>query len=397
MQDSTSRGSCALSVMSIFGTRPEAIKMAPVLRALGEHPGQFKSRVVVTAQHREMLDQVLDLFEIKPDVDLNIMDPDQTLTGISVKALGGLEPLLRQERPDLVLLQGDTTTAFIAALAAFYQKIPVGHVEAGLRTHDRHDPYPEEMNRRLISLLSTLNFAPTRLAVEQLRATGAEEQGIYLTGNTVTDALMFILEHDRHPLPPEVMEIDWKQSRVLLVETHRRENLGRPMQDICTGLCRIIEQFSNVEIVFPVHRNPRVRDVVMPMLGQKERIHLLEPVDYEVLVKMMKGAHFILTDSGGIQEEAPTLGKPVLVLRRTTERPEGVEAGVARVVGTDPERIFKEAACLLTETDVYERMSRSINPYGDGRAAERIIEAILHHFNSGRERPRPYAPQIAAV
>lgn len=384
-----------LQVMSIFGTRPEAIKMAPVVRALEAHPDLFQSRVVVTAQHREMLDQVLNLFEIKPDADLNIMDPDQTLTGISVKALKGLEPLFLEKRPHLVLLQGDTSTAFIAALAAFYQQIPVGHVEAGLRTHDPYDPFPEEMNRRLISVISSLNFAPTPLAEEQLLAGGVSRDGVYLTGNTVIDALHYILEHDQRPLPSPLAELDWKGRRVLLVETHRRENLGAPMKDICLGLQAIVERFPDVEMVVSVHRNPRVREVVMPALCHHSRIHLLDPVEYPVLIKLMKQSHFILTDSGGIQEEAPALGKPVLVLRRTTERPEGVEAGTARVVGTDPQRIFEEAARLLSDPGAYASMSRAANPYGDGRAAERIVEAILHRFGKRPERPLPFTPQPA--
>lgn len=371
--------------MTVFGTRPEAIKMAPVCRALASDP-RIRVTNVVTGQHREMLDQVMRLFDISPDIDLNIMLPGQTLSGITTRTLDGLEPVFKEHQPDLVLVQGDTTTAFAAGLAAFYQKIPVGHVEAGLRTDDRYDPFPEEINRRLLTTLCELHFPPTHTSQATLLADRVDPACIYLTGNTVIDALGQILASTPSGWPSDLVAPP-AESRILLVETHRRENLGKPMQDICEALRTLVKKFTSTVLVFSVHKNPQVRDVVFPALEGLERTYLLEPVDYPVLLRLMRESTLILTDSGGIQEEAPALGKPVLVLRRTTERPEGIEAGVSRLVGTDPALIVQEASKLLTDPEEYRKMSQVANPYGDGRASERIVQAVLHRFGHLAQRP----------
>ncbi len=371
--------------MTVFGTRPEAIKMAPVVLALQADP-RIRVTNVVTGQHREMLDQVLGLFGIKPDHDLEIMQPGQTLSGITTRALEGLEPLLTRLKPDILLVQGDTTTAFAAGLAAFYQKIPVGHVEAGLRTDNRYDPFPEEINRRLLTSLSELHFPPTTNSRRILLDERVDPDSIYMTGNTVIDALQQILAKTPPGLPADLLSLP-PETRMLLVETHRRENLGKPMQEICEALRTLVKKFTNTVLVFSVHKNPQVRDVVFPALQGLERTYLLEPVDYPVLLRLMRESTLILTDSGGIQEEAPALGKPVLVLRRTTERPEGIEAGVSRLVGTEPALIVEEASRLLTDPEEYRKMSQVANPYGDGRASERIVQAVLHRFGHLAQRP----------
>ncbi|MBI3926283.1 MAG: UDP-N-acetylglucosamine 2-epimerase (non-hydrolyzing) [Armatimonadetes bacterium] len=381
--------------MTIFGTRPEAIKMAPVVKALQAHP-DIQPITVVTGQHREMLDQVLQLFDIVPDVDLNIMQAGQSLFDISRRALEGLEPCLQQHPADLVLVQGDTTTAFISGLAAFYLKIPVGHVEAGLRTNNRYEPFPEEINRRLLSTLCELNFAPTEESRANLLHDGIRPESIYVTGNTVTDALQVMVGAMPAGLPSNLVDMQGNpvrlpaDCRLILVETHRRENLGKPMEEICEALRSLVKSFTNLVLVFSVHRNPRVREVVLPALEGVERVRLLEPVDYPVLLRLMRESHFILTDSGGIQEEAPSLGKPVLVLRRTTERPEGIRAGVARLVGTDGQEIVRQASGLLVEPEAYREMSQVANPYGDGKAAQRTVQAILHRFLPGARRPEEF-------
>jgi UDP-N-acetylglucosamine 2-epimerase (non-hydrolysing) len=378
-----------IKVMNIFGTRPEAIKMAPVVLELQKRK-DVESRVVVTAQHREMLDQVNTLFNITAHVDLDIMKDKQSLTGITTRALGGLEQVIRDEHPDIVLVQGDTTTAFVASLAAFYHKVAVGHVEAGLRTDNKYSPYPEEMNRRLISVLGDLHFAPTAEAKENLLKNGVQESHIYLTGNTVVDALYHILALPNIELPPEIREIFREPSRVIFVETHRRENLGEPMREICVAIRDIVEAFGDVRIAFSVHKNPLVREVVFHELSGIERIHLLEPLDYPVMVKLLKECYMVLSDSGGIQEEAPSLGKPVLVLRMNTERPEGIRAGTAKLVGTKKSVIFEETRRLLVDESEYRTMSQAVNPYGDGHAAERTVDAILH-FSGMREcAPRDF-------
>lgn len=375
-----------IKVMTIFGTRPEGIKMAPVILELAERSDIVPS-VVVTAQHREMLDQVTSLFKIRADVDLNIMQENQTLTGITTRALEGLEGVMKKERPQLVLVQGDTTTAFVASLAAFYQKIPVGHVEAGLRTDDKYSPFPEEMNRRLISVLGDLHFAPTDEARKNLLKNGVAEKSVYLTGNTVVDALHHILALESVVMPPELQGILSSGKRVLFVETHRRENLGEPMRDFCLGLRKVVEHFPDVAVVFSVHKNPLVREVVFRELSGIERIHLVEPVEYPVMIKLLKECYLVLSDSGGIQEESPSLGKPVLVLRNNTERPEGVRAGTAKLVGTKSHVVFEEARLLLSDAAEYNRMSHAVNPYGDGKAAIRTVDAILHYFGKRADRP----------
>lgn len=387
-----------IKVMSIFGTRPEAIKMAPVVKAVERDP-RFESRVVVTAQHREMLDQVMQLFDIVPDRDLGIMQANQTLTEITHRALVGVEQVLLEDRPHIILVQGDTTTAFAATLAAFYQKVAVGHVEAGLRTDDNYNPFPEEMNRRLISVLGDVHLPPTRVSRDNLLQCGVKPEHIYLTGNTVIDAMQHILAQSEGSLPESLLKRihgNGHRPRVLLVETHRRENLGAPMHNVCRALRRVVERFTDVEIAFSVHRNPKVREVVFPELSGLERVHLLEPMDYASLVRLMKESYFVLTDSGGIQEEAPSLGVPALVLRTTTERPEGIEAGNARLVGTDEEAVFGHAARLLEDRDAYLAMSQAANPYGDGDSALRVVGALAHHFGLQAERPDEFVPVSVA-
>ena len=384
-----------IRVMSIFGTRPEAIKMAPVLLALEKDP-HCEPIHVATGQHREMLDQVLQLFQIKPHVDLNIMKANQTLYGITRDALEGLEKVFTEHKPDIVLAQGDTTTAFVSGLAAFYSKIAVGHVEAGLRTGDIYDPFPEEMNRRLLSQLTDLHFAPTQAAGDNLTREGFGREKILVTGNTVTDALLSIAAGLPAGLPADLPHIA-PDKKMILVETHRRENLGQPMQEICMALRTLVNDFTNCEIVFSVHKNPKVREVVFPALQGVERVHLIEPVEYTTLIRLMRASTLILTDSGGIQEEAPSLGKPVLVLRKTTERPEGVHAGVAKLVGTDQGVIVSEASRLLSDPGAYRAMSQVASPYGDGRAAERIVAAIRHRFGHDAHRPRDFSPDLAAT
>lgn len=376
-------------VAVIFGTRPEAVKLSPVIMEMKKQP-QIETRVYVSAQHREMLDQVLELFEIKPDRDLDIMEKNQTLTRITVKALEGLRDVLKKEKPDLILVQGDTTTAFTAALAAFYRKIPVGHVEAGLRTDNRYDPFPEEMNRRLITTLADLNFAPTRLAEHNLKKAGIPENLIFRTGNTVIDALLHVANNSWKMFPEEIKNKLLPDKRILLVEAHRRENLGEPMEQICQALLKLVENFPDTQVVFPVHRNPKVRETVFPALEEKHRITLLDPVDYPTLVELMKRCYLILTDSGGIQEEGPSLGKPVLVMRKTTERPEGVEAKTAKLVGVNANHIYTEASELLSDREKYNAMARSVNPYGDGYAARRIVEIILYYFKMREEPPEEF-------
>ena len=375
-----------IKVMSIFGTRPEAIKMAPVVMELARHPEEIETQTLVTAQHREMLDQVLHLFHIVPDYDLNIMAAGQTLFDITTRAMQGINEVFQKDRPDLVLVHGDTTTTFAGALAAFYHQIPVGHVEAGLRTHDIYSPFPEEMNRRLTGGIATLHFAPTPTAHDNLAAEGVPERRIFVTGNTVIDALHHTVRPN-YVLPPELSQVDFEHHRVLLVTTHRRENLGEPMRHVYKALKELVEELPDIEAVFPMHKNPKVREVAREELGGLDRVHLIDPLDYEPFANLMARSHLILTDSGGVQEEAPALGKPVLVLRNTTERPEAVEAGTVRLVGTDKERVYREAKELLTDNAAYQRMSGACNPYGDGEAARRIIQAILYHAGLSHEKP----------
>ncbi|MFZ5597557.1 MAG: non-hydrolyzing UDP-N-acetylglucosamine 2-epimerase [Bacillota bacterium] len=376
-----------IKILAVFGTRPEAIKMAPLVKELGGYGEKLRCRVAVTAQHREMLDQVLDLFEITPHYDLDIMRPGQTLFDITTRALAGLKEVLEEEKPDLTLVHGDTTTTFVSALASFYLQVPVGHVEAGLRTGNKYSPFPEEMNRHLAGVLTDLHFAPTQRAKRNLLAEGVREENIFVTGNTVIDALLATVKNDYRFSDPELNKIDFEERRVLLVTTHRRENLGDPMRDIYTALRQVVERYPDVEIVFPVHRNPAVRSVVSEVIGDLDRVHLIEPMDYAPFVNLMKRCYMVLTDSGGMQEEAPSIGKPVLVLRDTTERPEAVDAGTVVLVGTAREKVYRETARLLDDPGHYRRMSEAVNPYGDGKASKRIAGAIL--YRHGLEKTPP--------
>ena len=392
-----------LQVVSVFGTRPEAIKMAPVVKELEKHPDKIISRVCVTAQHREMLDKVLELFGIVPDYDLDVMEDNQTPTQVASAVLAGLESILQAERPDWVLVQGDTTTVAAASLAAFYARVKVGHVEAGLRTHDKWQPFPEEVNRKVASAIADLHFAPTESARQNLLREGTPDECIVVTGNPVIDALQWVaalpmtsevvglLEHvgvsadaetksqgdkgTRNPSPPRPFS---PSPRLIVVTAHRRENFGQPLENICGALSDIARRYDGeVRIMYPVHLNPNVWKPVHRMLEGVPNIVLTPPLEYLPMVHLMKRSHLVLTDSGGIQEEAPGLGKPVLVLREVTERPEAVEAGTVRLVGTDRERIVNEAVQLLEDTDAYERMARAVNPYGDGHASERIVGTLL--------------------
>ena len=355
-----------IKVMTVFGTRPEAIKMAPIVLELQKHSDKITPVVAVTAQHREMLDQVLNLFSITPDHDLDIMAQGQTLFDITTKAMKGLDQVMTEEKPDIVLVHGDTTTTFAGALAAYYHQIPVGHVEAGLRTHNKYSPFPEEMNRKLTGCISDLNFAPTETSEANLLAENVPAESIFVTGNTVIDALHHTVRDDYEFDDEMLRHIDFTNKRIILVTTHRRENLGEPMRHVYKALRQLTEEFDDVEIVFPVHKNPKVREVVREELGGLSKVHLIDPLDYEPFANLMSRAHLILTDSGGVQEEAPALGKPVLVLRDTTERPEAVAAGTVKLIGTDRERVYQEAKLLLTE---------------------RIIQAILYHYELVGERP----------
>ena len=368
-----------IKVMTVFGTRPEAIKMAPVVLELQKHADQIQTIVAVTAQHRQMLDQVLDLFQITPDYDLDIMSQGQTLYDITTKSLMGLKDVLAKEKPDLVLVHGDTTTTFAGALASYYQQVPVGHVEACLRTGDIYSPFPEEMNRKLTGAIAAIHFAPTATAKANLLKENVNPSHIYVTGNTVIDALMTTVAGD-YDFGDDLKDVDFQNHRVILLTTHRRENLGEPMRHIYKALRRIIEEIPDTEIVFPVHRNPLVRKVVEEELAGVDRIHLIDPMEYEPFANLMSLSSLVLTDSGGIQEEAPSLGKPVLVLRNTTERPEAVEAGTVRLIGTDKDVVYAETKRLLTDQAAYDAMSNAVNPYGDGKASQRIVQAILHAF-----------------
>ncbi len=376
-------------ILAVFGTRPEAIKMAPLIKELQKHPEQFFCKVAVTAQHREMLDQVLELFDIRPDYDLDIMHAGQTLFDITRRVLSGLEEVLENENPDLVLVHGDTSTTCTAALASFYRQVPVGHVEAGLRTGNKYSPFPEEINRRITGVLADLHFAPTREAADNLRKESVSPDKIFITGNTVIDALLAIVRREYHFRDPVLESIDFENKRILLVTTHRRENLGQPLRRVYRALRALADEYPDIEIVFPVHKNPAVRNLAHEELGDLKCVHMIEPMEYEPFVNLMGRCYMVLTDSGGLQEEAPSLGKPVLVLRDTTERPEAVSAGTVKLVGTAEEQIKKEADSLLSDTEYYRKMSNAVNPYGDGRASVRIRRAIQHHFSLG-ERPRDY-------
>ena len=379
-----------LKVMTVFGTRPEAIKMAPVVLELTKYPDLIQPIVAVTAQHREMLDQVLHLFDIKPDYDLDIMAQGQTLFDITCKAMQGLNRVLSESKPDIVLVHGDTTTTFAGALAAFYHQTEIGHVEAGLRTHNKYSPYPEEMNRKLTGSLTDMHFAPTATASNNLRQENIKEEAIFVTGNTVIDELLATV-NEKFEFSNEVLrKIDYKNRKVVLVTTHRRENLGEPMRHVYQALRDLVNEFEDIEIVFPVHKNPKVREVVESELGGLARVNLIDPLDYEPFANLLARSYLVLTDSGGIQEEAPALGKPVLVLRDTTERPEAIDAGTVKLIGTDKMKIYNEAKLLLSNKKEYERMANACNPYGDGQAARRIVEAILWKHGLRSEKPESF-------
>lgn len=376
-----------IKVMTVFGTRPEAIKMAPIVLELARHPEEITPIVAVTAQHRDMLDQVLHLFDIRPDYDLDIMAAGQTLFDITSRAMLGLDKVLTEAKPDIVLVHGDTTTTFAGALAAYYHQTTVGHVEAGLRTHNKFSPFPEEMNRKLTGSLADLHFAPTSTAQQNLLTEAIAPENIFVTGNTVIDALHQTVREDFAFEDELLRRIDYKNKRIVLVTTHRRENLGEPMRHVYKALRRLTEEFADVEVVFPVHKNPKVREVVREELGGLSKVHLIDPLDYEPFANLMHRSYLILTDSGGVQEEAPALGKPVLVLRDTTERPEAVTAGTVKLIGTDCERVYAEARQLLIDKKEYSRMAESCNPYGDGKASGRIIQAILYHYGRAAAHP----------
>ncbi len=372
-------------VMCVFGTRPEAIKMAPVVKAI-EQNENLQSVVAVTAQHREMLDQVLQLFDIVPDYDLNLMKHGQTLTTITSGVLEGLEEILKHEQPDLVLVHGDTTTTFAATLAAFYQQIPVGHVEAGLRSGNMYSPYPEEANRKLTGAMATLHFSPTPESRKNLLKENVADENIFVTGNTVIDALLATVKDEYQFVDHDLQKLLDNANKKVLITAHRRENQGEPMKHIFQAVRRLHEILPEVQFIFPIHKNPKVRELAAQILGDLERVHIIEPLDYEPFANAISRVDLILTDSGGLQEEAPSLGKPVLVLRDTTERPEAVTAGTVELVGTDEALIYQTALTLLTDESAYQQMANAVNPYGDGMACGRITDAIEYYFGM-TERP----------
>lgn len=377
-----------IRVMTVFGTRPEAIKMAPLVHELKKHADQIEPIVCVTAQHRQMLDQVLEIFRIEPDIDLNIMKDRQTLVDVTVRALESLDGVMKEYKPDIVLVHGDTTTTFVASLAAFYNQVAIGHVEAGLRTWDKYSPFPEEMNRQLTGVMADLHFAPTAGSAENLRNENKPENGIYITGNTAIDALQTTVRNDySHPILEKVAG-----KKMVLMTAHRRENLGDPMRRIFRAVRRLADEYGEIEVVYPVHLNPAVQEVAQEILGNHERIHLIEPLDAFDFHNFAARSYMILTDSGGVQEEAPSLGVPVLVLRDTTERPEGIEAGTLKLAGTDEDRVYALADELLRSAEAYQQMAQAANPYGDGQASRRIVEAILYHFGKRSERPDEFRP-----
>lgn len=365
-----------IKVLTVFGTRPEGIKMSPVVKRLNNHP-DIEHRACVTGQHREMLDQVMDIFGIKPDYDLNIFKGGQSISEITTKSLMGLEEVIEDFKPDLLLVQGDTTTVFSGALAGFYNGVKIGHIEAGLRSGDLYSPFPEEANRKLTGILTNFHFAPTETSRENLLKEGYKDEDIYITGNTAIDALLEVTSEDYTFKNDFLNNLDYDNKKIILLTSHRRENLGEPMENIFTAMRDIVEKNSDVEVVFPVHLNPKVREIAQRILGENDRIHLIEPLDYLPFAHLQKKVYLIVTDSGGVQEEAPTLGKPVLVVRQETERPEGIEAGTAKLIGLGYENIFKEVDLLLNDRDEYEKMSLAVNPYGDGRASEKIVEIIV--------------------
>lgn len=378
-----------LKVMTVFGTRPEAIKMAPLVKELEKYE-DIESKVCVTAQHRQMLDQVLEIFQIVPDFDLNIMKDRQTLLGITTRGLEGLSEVFEREQPDIVLVHGDTTTTFIGSLAAFYNKIAVGHVEAGLRTYDKYSPFPEEMNRKLTGAIADMHFAPTKSNKENLLKENMSKGDIYITGNTVIDALKTTVNSTYVFENEDLREINFTKKRVIAVTAHRRENLGEPLENICTALRTLADKYEDVEVVYPVHLNPAVKEVADKILGNHSRVHLIEPIGVQDMHNLMDRSFMVMTDSGGLQEEAPSLGKPVLVLRNETERPEAITAGTARLAGTDTDTIVEMASALFDSQDEYNKMAKAVNPYGDGFASERIVKALLYKFGYSNEVPNEF-------
>ena len=364
-----------INVMVIFGTRPEAIKVVPVIKELQTRE-ETNPIVCVTAQHREMLDQILQEFDIQADFDLNIMKQGQTLAEITTRALNGLEKVIQEVKPDIVLVHGDTTTTFAGALAAFYNGTTIGHLEAGLRTYNKYSPYPEEMNRQMVSVLADIHFAPTHRSKQNLLKE-AKKQKIYVTGNTAIDALKLKIKKDyKNPIMDEFNE----KEKIILLTAHRRENIGTPMENIFRAVKRIVDEYNDVRVIYPVHKNPKVREIANRILAENEKIKLIEPLDVIDFHNLINKSYLVLTDSGGIQEEAPSLGKPVLVLRDTTERPEGIKAGTLKLVGTDEEEIYKQTKLLLDNTEEYNKMAKATNPYGDGQASKRIVDAIIDYF-----------------
>jgi UDP-N-acetylglucosamine 2-epimerase (non-hydrolysing) len=379
-----------LKVMTVFGTRPEAIKMAPLVKELEKNHDRIQSIVTVTAQHREMLDQVLNIFEIVPDYDLNIMKDRQSLIDVTTRCLEGLNKVFQDVKPDIVLVHGDTSTTFVASLAAFYNSIPIGHVEAGLRTRNKYSPYPEEMNRQLTGVLADLHFAPTDLSKGNLLEENKKEETIFVTGNTAIDALKTTVKMNySHPVLDQLGD-----DRLILMTAHRRENTGKPMENMFTAISRLVEKHEDVQVVYPVHMNPVVREIANRILGENNRIHLIEPLDVIDFHNFASKAYLILTDSGGVQEEAPSLGVPVLVLRDTTERPEGVAAGTLKLAGTEEENIFYLADELLTNNEAHDQMAKASNPYGDGQASRRIVNAILYYFGNEKVRPKDLGEEV---
>jgi UDP-N-acetylglucosamine 2-epimerase (non-hydrolysing) len=381
-----------VKILSVFGTRPEAIKMAPLILALREEQN-FNSSVVVTGQHRELLDQVLQHFAIVPDYDLDIMQQSQNLYDLTARILQGLETVLAQEKPAMVLVHGDTTTTFAGALAAYYQKIPVGHVEAGLRSFARYFPFPEEINRRLTGVLTDLHFAPTGTSRDNLLREGVRRERILVTGNTAIDALFITVKNSYQFRSPVLRRLDFQKQRIMVLEAHRRENWGKPLADICCGVRDIVRKYPDVQVVFPVHPNPVVKEVAYKWLGAESRVLLVSPLDYCDFANLMNRAYLILTDSGGIQEEAPALGKPVLVLRDVTERPEAVAAGTVKIVGTKTADIVANVDMLLADDKTYADMAQAVNPYGDGEAARRIVAGLKHFFGFREEKPAEFCPK----
>ncbi len=378
-----------LKVMPIFGTRPEAIKMAPLVKEL-ESASDIETVVCVTAQHRDMLDQVLRLFNINPKYDLDVMKKNQSLSAITSSVLKGLDEVLEKEKPDLILVHGDTTTTFVSALSAFYKKIKVGHIEAGLRSHDKWFPYPEEINRKLTGVLADLHFAPTQTAKDNLLREGVCDKDIFVTGNTVIDAMKYTVKDNYVFRDDRLNNIDYENKRVIVVTAHRRENWGEPIENVCNALRKIAINIKDTYIIYPVHKNPIVRDAVFSILDDIENVLLLDPIDTDEMHNLLKRCYMVMTDSGGLQEEVPSLGKPVLVLRDVTERPEAVKAGTVKIIGTDFDRVYSEAKLLLTDKNEYDRMANAVNPYGDGNASRRIVTAIKYVFGMTNERPNDF-------